>query len=71
MLKVFNSAFHYCTIFIKGATPQRRDYFYPITLVRTEPRELLLEQLRQRQIKLDAVLNNVTEVEDNVDQVCV
>ncbi|XP_065528004.1 kinesin-like protein KIF11 [Lathamus discolor] len=51
-----------------GATPQRKDYFYPVTLVRTEPRELLLEQLRQRQLKLDAVLNSVTEVEDNVDQ---
>ncbi|XP_057258295.1 kinesin-like protein KIF11 isoform X2 [Pezoporus wallicus] len=51
-----------------GATPQRKDYIYPVTLVRTEPRELLLEQLRQRQLKLDAVLDSVTEVEDNVDQ---
>ncbi|XP_010009169.1 PREDICTED: kinesin-like protein KIF11, partial [Nestor notabilis] len=52
-----------------GATPQRKDYFYPVTLVRTEPRELLLEQLRQKQLKLDAVLNIATkEVEDNVDQ---
>ncbi|KAK4821686.1 hypothetical protein QYF61_027388 [Mycteria americana] len=52
-----------------GTTPQRRDYFYPVTLVRTEPRELLLEQLRQKQPKLDAMLNSVTkEVEDNADQ---
>ncbi|KAM6105803.1 kinesin-like protein KIF11 [Pterocles gutturalis] len=52
-----------------GTTPQRRDYFYPVTLVRTEPRELLLEQLRQKQSKLDAMLNSVTkEVEDNADQ---
>uniref|UniRef100_A0A8B9G0U4 Kinesin-like protein n=1 Tax=Amazona collaria TaxID=241587 RepID=A0A8B9G0U4_9PSIT len=52
-----------------GATPQRKDYFYPVTLVRTEPRELLLKQSRQRQLKLDAVLKSVTEVEDNADQV--
>ncbi|KAM4669161.1 kinesin-like protein KIF11 isoform 1-T1 [Amazona ochrocephala] len=51
-----------------GATPQRKDYFYPVTLVRTEPRELLLKQSRQRQLKLDAVLKSVTEVEDNADQ---
>ncbi|XP_005144111.2 kinesin-like protein KIF11 [Melopsittacus undulatus] len=51
-----------------GATPQRKDYFYPVTLVRTESRELLLEQLRQKQLKLNAVLESVTEVEDNVDQ---
>ncbi|XP_064000764.1 kinesin-like protein KIF11 [Pogoniulus pusillus] len=49
-----------------GTTPQRRDYFYPVTLVRTEPRELLLEQLRQKQLKLDAVLDSLTE--DDVDQ---
>ncbi|KFV82797.1 Kinesin-like KIF11, partial [Struthio camelus australis] len=52
-----------------GTTPQRRDYFYPVTLVRTEPRELLLEQLRQKQPKLDAMLNSLTkEVEENADQ---
>ncbi|XP_065494667.1 kinesin-like protein KIF11 [Caloenas nicobarica] len=52
-----------------GTTPQRRDYFYPVTLVRTEPREILLEQLRQKQLKLDGMLNSMTkEVEDNADQ---
>ncbi|KAM9380089.1 kinesin-like protein KIF11 [Phaethornis superciliosus] len=52
-----------------GTTPQRRDYLYPVTLVRTEPRELLLEQLRQKQSKLDAVLNSMTkEMEDDADQ---
>ncbi|XP_054688319.1 kinesin-like protein KIF11 isoform X1 [Grus americana] len=53
-----------------GTTPQRRDYYYPVTLVRTEPREQLLEQLRQKQPKLDAVLNSETKevVEDNADQ---
>ncbi|KAJ7416856.1 Kinesin-like protein KIF11 [Pitangus sulphuratus] len=52
-----------------GTTPQRRDYSYPVTLVRTEPRELLLEQLRQKQCKLDAMLSSMTEeVEDNAGQ---
>ncbi|XP_042643873.1 kinesin-like protein KIF11 isoform X2 [Tyto alba] len=52
-----------------GTTPQRRDYFYPVTLVRTEPRKLLLEQLRQTQPKPDAVQNSmIKEVEDNADQ---
>lgn len=59
-------------IFIKGTTPQRKDYFYPVTLVRTEPRELLLEQLRQKQQNLDAMLSSVVkEVEDNAGQVCI
>ncbi|KFO83572.1 Kinesin-like KIF11, partial [Buceros rhinoceros silvestris] len=52
-----------------GTTPQRRDYFYPVTLVRTEPRELLLEQLREKQLNLEEVLNSVSKVlEDNADQ---
>ncbi|KGL76230.1 Kinesin-like KIF11, partial [Tinamus guttatus] len=52
-----------------GTTPQRRNYVYPVTLVRTEPRELLLEQLRQNQTKLDIMLNSLTkEVEENADQ---
>ncbi|KFW02036.1 Kinesin-like KIF11, partial [Eurypyga helias] len=52
-----------------GTTPQRRDYFYPVTIVRTEPREILLEQLRQKQLTLDAVLNTLSkEVQDNADQ---
>uniref|UniRef100_A0A8C9F7D2 Kinesin family member 11 n=1 Tax=Pavo cristatus TaxID=9049 RepID=A0A8C9F7D2_PAVCR len=52
-----------------GTTPQRRDYSYPVTLVKTEPRELLLEQLRQKQLKLDAMLNSVIkEVEGNADE---
>ncbi|XP_066047282.1 kinesin-like protein KIF11 [Chamaea fasciata] len=52
-----------------GTTPQRKDYFYPVTLVRTEPRELLLEQLRQKQPNLDAMLRSVVkEVEDNAGQ---
>ncbi|KAM4775464.1 kinesin-like protein KIF11 isoform 2-T2 [Cyanocitta cristata] len=52
-----------------GTTPQRKDYFYPVTLVRTEPREVLLEQLRQKQPNLDAMLSSVIkEVEDNAGQ---
>lgn len=61
-----------CKIFITGTTPQRRDYFYPVTLVRTEPREVLLEQLRQKQPNLDAMLSGVIkEVEDSAGQVCI
>ncbi|OXB72251.1 UNVERIFIED_CONTAM: hypothetical protein H355_012675, partial [Colinus virginianus] len=52
-----------------GTTPQRRDYSYPVTLVKTEPRELLLEQLRQKQLKLDAMLNSVIkEAEGSADE---
>ncbi|CAN8216238.1 unnamed protein product [Coccothraustes coccothraustes] len=52
-----------------GTTPQRKDYFYPVTLVRTEPRQLLLEQLRQKQPNLDAMLNSVVkEMEDSAAQ---
>lgn len=69
---MFNSTFHLYTICIKGTTPQRRDYSYPVTLVKTEPRELLLEQLRQKQLTLDAMLNSVIqEVEGNADEVCI
>ncbi|XP_066476731.1 kinesin-like protein KIF11 [Tiliqua scincoides] len=39
-----------------GTTPQRKDYHYPVTLRRTEPRDLLLEKLRQKQIELEASL---------------
>ncbi|XP_072197114.1 kinesin-like protein KIF11 [Excalfactoria chinensis] len=52
-----------------GTTPQRKDYSYPVTLVKTEPRELLLEQLRQKQLQIDAMLNSVIEeVEGNADE---
>ncbi|XP_025907431.1 kinesin-like protein KIF11 [Nothoprocta perdicaria] len=52
-----------------GTTPQRRNYVYPVTLVRTEPRELLLEQLRKNQTKLDSMLNSLKkELEENADQ---
>ncbi|XP_071295242.1 kinesin-like protein KIF11 isoform X3 [Agelaius tricolor] len=52
-----------------GTTPQRKDYFYPVTLVRTEPRQLLLEQLRQKQPNLDAMLSSVgREMEDSAGQ---
>ncbi|KAJ6668925.1 hypothetical protein lerEdw1_007734 [Lerista edwardsae] len=39
-----------------GTTPQRKDYHYPVTLMKTEPRDLLLEKLRQKQIELEASL---------------
>ncbi|XP_074855659.1 kinesin-like protein KIF11 [Carettochelys insculpta] len=52
-----------------GTTPQRKDYLYPVTLMRTEPRELLLEQLRQKQPELITTLNNAAKMtEESVDQ---
>ncbi|KAG8135438.1 hypothetical protein E2320_008462 [Naja naja] len=46
-----------------GNTPQRKDYCYPVTVVKTEPRDLLLEKLRQKQMELTATLKT-TEVLD-------
>uniref|UniRef100_A0A8D2KSE0 Kinesin-like protein n=1 Tax=Varanus komodoensis TaxID=61221 RepID=A0A8D2KSE0_VARKO len=39
-----------------GSTPQRKDYCYPLTVVKTEPRDLLLDKLRKKQGELTAVL---------------
>uniref|UniRef100_A0A6J0SU87 Kinesin-like protein KIF11 isoform X1 n=1 Tax=Pogona vitticeps TaxID=103695 RepID=A0A6J0SU87_9SAUR len=39
-----------------GTTPQRKDYCYPLTVVKTEPRDMLLEKLRQKQAELSATL---------------
>ncbi|XP_050016368.1 kinesin-like protein KIF11 [Alexandromys fortis] len=35
-----------------GMTPERKNYLYPSTLVRTEPREQLLDQLQKKQCNL-------------------
>lgn len=43
---------------IKGTTPQRKNYLYPSTLVRTEPREHLLDQLKRKQPELLMMLNS-------------
>ncbi|XP_043375517.1 kinesin-like protein KIF11 isoform X3 [Dermochelys coriacea] len=51
-----------------GTTPQRKDYLYPVNLVRTEPRDLLLEQLRRQQLELMATLNSAAKVVEHVDQ---
>uniref|UniRef100_A0A8C7BU23 Kinesin-like protein n=1 Tax=Neovison vison TaxID=452646 RepID=A0A8C7BU23_NEOVI len=40
-----------------GTTPQRKNYVYPSTLVRTEPREQLLDQLKRKQPELLMMLN--------------
>lgn len=68
-MEVFNNSIHFYINFIKGTTPQRKDYLYPVTLVRTEPRDLLLEQLRRQQPELMATLNSAAKVVDHVDQV--
>uniref|UniRef100_A0A670YJP5 Kinesin-like protein n=1 Tax=Pseudonaja textilis TaxID=8673 RepID=A0A670YJP5_PSETE len=48
-----------------GNTPQRKDYCYPVTVVKTEPRDLLLEKLRQKQTELTA---NLKTTEDSLDE---
>ncbi|XP_036192486.1 kinesin-like protein KIF11 isoform X1 [Myotis myotis] len=40
-----------------GTTPQRKNYLYPSTLLRTEPRELLLDQLERKQPELLVMLS--------------
>ncbi|XP_008113545.1 kinesin-like protein KIF11 [Anolis carolinensis] len=37
-----------------GTTPQRKDYRYPVTVVKSEPRDVLLGKLRQKQLELGA-----------------
>ncbi|MEE6485682.1 hypothetical protein FKM82_014376 [Ascaphus truei] len=52
-----------------GTTPQRRDYSYPSSLIRTKPRDLLLEQFRKQQQEFQApVCSIVSVVEELVDQ---
>ena len=43
--------------FTKGMTSQRKNYVYPSTLVRTQPREQLLDQLKMKQPELLMMLN--------------
>ncbi|XP_057593320.1 kinesin-like protein KIF11 isoform X1 [Hippopotamus amphibius kiboko] len=40
-----------------GTTPQRKNYLYPSTLERTQPREQLLDQLKRKQPELLMMLN--------------
>ncbi|KAB1271671.1 Kinesin-like protein KIF11 [Camelus dromedarius] len=40
-----------------GTTPQRKNYLYPSTLVRTQPREQLFDQLKRKQPELLMMLN--------------
>ncbi|XP_061491522.1 kinesin-like protein KIF11 [Rhineura floridana] len=49
-----------------GATPKRKDYRYPVTVVKTEPRDLLLERLRQKQMELTATLKATEDILDEV-----
>eukprot|EP00079_Xenopus_tropicalis_P027672 XP_012822015.1 PREDICTED: kinesin-like protein KIF11 isoform X1 [Xenopus tropicalis] len=53
-----------------GTTPQRRDYVYPSLLVRTKPRDVLLEQFRQQQQEyLESISSVISEaVEPPVEQ---
>ncbi|XP_057362061.1 kinesin-like protein KIF11 isoform X2 [Manis pentadactyla] len=55
-----------------GMTPQRKNYLYPSTLVRTEPREQLLDQLKRKQPELLMMLNcsknNKEEINQDLDE---
>ncbi|XP_075390148.1 kinesin-like protein KIF11 isoform X2 [Tenrec ecaudatus] len=55
-----------------GMTPQRKNYLYPSTLVRTEPRELLIDQLKTKQpellMMLDYLENNREEASQPLDE---
>uniref|UniRef100_A0A8P0NWX8 Kinesin-like protein KIF11 n=2 Tax=Canis lupus familiaris TaxID=9615 RepID=A0A8P0NWX8_CANLF len=55
-----------------GMTPQRKNYLYPSTLVRTEPREQLLDQLKRKQPELLMMLkcseNNKEEISQDLDE---
>ncbi|XP_034286328.1 kinesin-like protein KIF11 [Pantherophis guttatus] len=49
-----------------GNTPQRKDYCYPVTVVKTEPRDLLLEKLRQKQMELTSTLKAAEAMKTDV-----
>uniref|UniRef100_A0A452S340 Kinesin-like protein KIF11 n=1 Tax=Ursus americanus TaxID=9643 RepID=A0A452S340_URSAM len=51
-----------------GTTPQRKNYFYPSTLVRTEPREQLLDQLKRKQPELLMMLNCSENSKEDISQ---
>ncbi|KAM9197352.1 kinesin-like protein KIF11 isoform 3-T3 [Dugong dugon] len=55
-----------------GTTPQRKNYLYPSTLVRTEPREQLIDQLKRKQPELLMMLNysenNKEETSQDLDE---
>ncbi|XP_054838758.1 kinesin-like protein KIF11 isoform X2 [Eublepharis macularius] len=49
-----------------GATPQRKDYRYPVTIRKTEPRDLLLQTLRKQQLELEAVQKDAVPMTEEV-----
>ncbi|XP_004583416.2 kinesin-like protein KIF11 [Ochotona princeps] len=51
-----------------GTTPQRKTYSYPSTLVRTEPREQLLDQLHRTQPELFVMLNCSEDIKEEISQ---
>ncbi|KAM5236685.1 kinesin-like protein KIF11 [Ctenodactylus gundi] len=52
-----------------GTTPQRKGYSYPSTLVRTEPREQLLDQLRKKHPELLMMLSHSEHNSEDSSQV--
>ncbi|XP_069836215.1 kinesin-like protein KIF11 isoform X2 [Dendropsophus ebraccatus] len=52
-----------------GTTPQRRQFTYPSSLIKTHPRDVLLEQFRKQQEEFQAAVHSVVSIsEEPVDQ---
>ncbi|XP_075072250.1 kinesin-like protein KIF11 [Mixophyes fleayi] len=51
-----------------GTTPQRKDYIFPSSLIKTKPREVLLEQYRKQQEEFQIAMSSVSIVEESVEQ---
>lgn len=55
---------------ISGTTPQRKEYIYPSVLIKTAPRQVLLEQHKKKQEEIqDAITSVLSIAEEPVDQV--
>uniref|UniRef100_A0A8C5MP65 Kinesin family member 11 n=1 Tax=Leptobrachium leishanense TaxID=445787 RepID=A0A8C5MP65_9ANUR len=56
-----------------GTTPQRRAFSYPSSLVKSQPRDVILDQFRRQQEELQAAMFTMMEpvVEEPVDQRCI
>ncbi|XP_063818119.1 kinesin-like protein KIF11 isoform X2 [Pseudophryne corroboree] len=68
-----NKVYFYITEELKndiptGTTPQRKDYICPSSLIKTKPRDVLLEQYRRRQEEFQIAASSVSIVEEPVDQ---
>ncbi|XP_029465778.1 kinesin-like protein KIF11 [Rhinatrema bivittatum] len=54
--------------FPTGMTPQRKQYLYPTVLVKTKPRDQLLEEFKRQQLDLQIPLSDATVPTEEADQ---